>query len=146
MKERQAQPNQIDRDFRHSLFMWQVDPDSPLAAARLNETLTKACEAKRGLTFKVKREILSTTESRNAISIADLKRYAKAQGDFYVFNLYPKRDKVGHLRVGVKDLLRGAENRGIIDKYNFVFEERNGDIWRTVGIFRPYELESFTLR
>lgn len=146
MKERQPQHTQIDKDFRHALFVWQTDPDSQLAAANLNGVLTKACEMRRGLVFKIKKEILSTSETRNAISITDLKRYAKVDADFFVFNLYPKRDKIGHLRVGVKDLLRGLENRGIIDKYNFVFEERNGDVWRTVGIFRPHELESFTIR
>lgn len=146
MKERQDEHIGTDYEFRKALFMWQVNPDSPLAAANLNELFSKVCKMKDGLSFKIKKEILLTSESQRAISPQDIKRYAKIEDNFFVFNLAPKKGPVGKLRINVRDLLNGIEDRGIIDRYNFVFEERTENGFRVIGIFRPHEIDSFKVK
>lgn len=144
MKERPKQFDRVDADFRKALFAWQTNPDDDFAAGQLGRVMHDAYLTKRGLTFKIKREVMSLSESRRSISIPDIKRYGKVSRDYFVFNLYPKRSEVGKLKIGIRKWHNGG--MGIVDKYNFVFEERSGTTWRTIGIFRPHEIESFEIR
>ena len=95
------------------------------------------------LTFRISKEIMNVDESRRAISLEDLKKYAKTEGNFFVFNLYVRKGSEGSARMKVIDFWRNQPDRGIIDRYNFVFEARSGDGWTTVGVFKPHEIESF---
>ncbi len=144
MRERPKQFDAIDAKFRRTLFAWQTNPDDENAAAWVNQAIHDAYLTKRGLTFRITREIMSLSESRRSISAPDIKRYAKIERDNFVFNLYPKRSEFGKLRIGVKKWHNGE--MGIVDKYNFVFEERRDETWRTIGIFRPHEIDSFRIR
>lgn len=143
MKERLYKYDATNSDFRTALFLWQSDPESTVAVSRMDNLLKKAGEMGVNLTFKIKKEILQNTEARRSISEQDLRRYAKVEGDFLVFNMYAKKSPEGTVHLGVTDLLEGAEGRGIIDKYNFIFEAKSGDGWRTVGVFRAHEVDSF---
>ncbi len=144
MKERPKQFDRLDADFRKALFAWQTNPDDDFAANQMASVLHDAYLTRRGLTFRIKREIMSLSESRNSVGANDVRRYAKVERDYFVFNLAPKKGKVGKLKIGIRKWHDGEMR--LTDKYNFVFEERDGEVWRTIGIFRPHEIENFEVR
>lgn len=141
--ERGKQHQSLNSEFRRSLTLWQENRETPLAAVKMGAAITKTREMGVGVSFRIKREIMDRDESRRAISREDIRRYAKIDGNFFVFNLKAKKGQNGNVRIGVKDLWGNRPGRGIVDRYNFVFEAKSGDGWTTVGVFKPHEIESF---
>lgn len=146
MKEKIPQQNTMNDDLRTALFLWQGHPESYEAAIKMEEIITRISEMGAGLTFRIKKDILISAESRRSISQKDLEKYARVDGDSFVFKMIAKKSPEGNLHIGIKDLWGDQQERGIIDKYNFVFEAKGEHGWRTVGIFKPHEIESFTVK
>ena len=116
----------VDMDLRTVLFLWKSSPESTDMSHAVNGLLKRASDMGVNLTFKITDQIFEYGESRRAITRSDMERLARKDGDFWV--------------------LYGGRNRGLIDRYNFVIRERNGENFTAVGIFRPHEIESINIK
>jgi len=135
----------VDMDLRTVLFLWKSSPESTDMSHAVNGLLKRASDMGVNLTFKITDQIFEYGESRRAITRSDMERLARKDGDFWVFDFSPKRNKESRFTISVLDLY-GGRNRGLIDRYNFVIRERNGENFTAVGIFRPHEIESINIK
>ncbi len=124
----------LNERLRTSLFFWQGNPESPQEIHNLKNLIEEVSDRRFGMSFKIKDSILKSSEARRGILPNDLEKFAKHEGDFFVFNLNPRK------RPHPEFLLTA---RMFYGQPHLLLLRRD---YGMVGIFRPHEIESFEVR
>lgn len=126
--------SELNSDFRKALFLWQSSPDDQMALEKVRNLIYTASDFGFGLSFKIKGAILSTSESKRAIAPRDLKKFARIEGDGFVFDLGPKINKKGEYTLTARNLY---------GQPLLIFHGRHDGM---IGMFRPHEIDFLKTR
>lgn len=124
---------ELNGDFRKSLLQWQASPEDMGALEKVRNLIYTASDFGFGLRLKIKGEILSTSESRRAITPTDLKRHARIEGYSFVFDFGPKKSKHAEYTLTAKSLY---------GQPLLILHSRHEGM---IGMFRPHEIASISI-
>lgn len=124
---------ELNYDLGKSLLQWQISQEDAAAYEKVRNLISTASDFGFGIEFKIRKEILRIGESRRAITLRDLKRFSKFDGENFIFRFSPKKNKTAEFMLTVQQKM-GEHNLILWGKHDGM-----------IGNFRPQEVSSISV-